>query len=68
MLFRSAVGTALTLQTSLGFLLTAFTIQLVPPLVARVGWPWAFAALALGPAAGIASVRRLRGDGAGPAR
>jgi MFS family permease len=55
-----AVGTALTLQTSLGFLLTAFTIQLVPPLVARVGWPWAFTALALGPAVGIASIRRLR--------
>ena len=55
-----AVGTALTLQTSLGFLLTAFTIQMVPPLVALVGWRWAFTALALGPALGIASIRRLR--------
>lgn len=54
-----AVGTALTLQTSLGFLLTTVTIQLVPPLVAAAGWPWAFAGLALGPAAGIASIRRL---------
>jgi MFS family permease len=35
-----AVGTALTLQTSLGFLLTAGVIQLVPLLEARVGWPW----------------------------
>ena len=54
-----AVGTALTLQTSLGFLLTAVTIQLVPPLAAAAGWPWAFAILALGPVLGIASIRRL---------
>ena len=54
-----AVGTALTLQTSLGFLLTALTIQLVPPLVARVGWQWAFPVLAVGPALGIVSIRRL---------
>lgn len=56
-----AVGTALTLQTSLGFLLTALTIQLVPPLVATVGWQWAFPILAIGPAFGIASIRRLVG-------
>src|SRR5207247_1507105 len=55
-----AVGTALTLQTSLGFLLTMASIQLVPPLVALVGWRWAFAALAIGPALGIASIRRLQ--------
>lgn len=54
-----AVGTALTLQTSIGFLLTAVTIQLIPPLVARVGWEWAFAALALGPVAGIVAIGRL---------
>ena len=54
-----AVGTALTLQTSLGFLLTTITIQLIPPLVAWVGWAWAFPVLALGPALGIASIRRL---------
>lgn len=54
-----AVGTALTLQTSLGFLLTAGVIQLVPQLVASVGWPWAFTMLALGPMVGIASVRAL---------
>ncbi|HYW31869.1 MAG TPA: MFS transporter [Gemmatimonas sp.] len=53
-----AVGTALTVQTCLGFLLTAVTIQLVPPLVELVGWSWAFAALAAGPALGIASIRR----------
>ena len=54
-----AVGTALTLQTSLGFLLTAGAIQLVPVLVGAVGWRWAFAALAVGPALGIASIRAL---------
>ena len=63
-----AVGTALTLQTSLGFLLTAVTIQLVPPLADAVGWRWAFTVLAAGPALGIWSIRRLvalqRGRGA----
>ena len=54
-----AVGTALTLQTSLGFLLTIVTIQLVPLLVQALGWPLAFPVLALGPAAGIAAIRRL---------
>jgi len=54
-----AVGTALTLQTSIGFLLTTITIQLVPPLVQLVGWRWAFPMLAIGPALGIWSIRRL---------
>lgn len=54
-----AVGTALTLQTSFGFLLTAGVIQLVPWLVSCVGWAWAFTVLALGPVVGIASIRRL---------
>ncbi len=56
---QHAVGTALTLQTSIGFLLTTVTIHLVPELVAAFGWPWAFPILALGPAAGIAAIRRL---------
>ena len=54
-------GTALTMQTSLGFLLTLFTIRLVPPLVGWVGWEWAFAVLAIGPAFGLWSMWRLRG-------
>jgi MFS family permease len=54
-----AVGTALTLQTSIGFLLTMATIQLVPVMVTRIGWPWAFTVLALGPACGIAAIARL---------
>ncbi len=55
-----AVGTALTLQTSLGFLLTMVSIQLVPRLVAGAGWRWAFVALAAGPLCGIAAMQRLR--------
>jgi MFS family permease len=54
-----AVGTALMVQTSLGFLLTTLTIQLIPPVVAVVGWRWAFPVLAIGPIAGIAAIRRL---------
>jgi len=54
-----SVGTALMLQTSMGFLLTMVTIQAVPVAVDLVGWRWAFAFLALGPAAGIASIHRL---------
>jgi MFS family permease len=54
-----SVGTALTVQTSLGFLLTTLSIQAVPPLVARVGWAWAFPMLALGPVFGIWSIARL---------
>ncbi len=54
-----AVGTALTVQTSAGFLLTMVSIQLVPPIAAALGWRWAFPVLALGPACGIAAIRRL---------
>lgn len=54
-----AVGTALTIQTSLGFLLTMASIQLIPPLVDVVGWKWAFPVLSIGPAVGIASIRHL---------
>src|SRR5690606_29705007 len=55
-----AVGTALTLQLSLGFLLTTVTIQLVPFLAGALGWAWAFPVLALGPAAGILAMTALR--------
>ncbi len=57
---REYIGTALTLQTSLGFLLTLFTIRLIPPLESAVGWRFAFAFLALGPLVGIWSMWRLR--------
>jgi MFS family permease len=54
-----AVGTALTVQTSMGFLLTMVSIQLIPPLVGVVGWKWVFPVLALGPALGILAIRQL---------
>ena len=54
-----AVGTALTFQTALGFLLTSVTLTAVPYLRDAGGWPLAFGILALGPLAGIAAMRRL---------
>ena len=56
-----AVGTALTIQTSLGFLLTMVTIQGLPIVAETIGWQWSFVLLALGPVAGIGSIRRLVG-------
>ena len=52
-------GTALTLQTAVGFLLTLVTIRLVPELAATTTWRWAFPPLALGPAAGVYAMVRL---------
>lgn len=54
------VGTALTLQTSLGFLLTLFSIRLIPPLVDLVGWQFAFSSLAFGPLIGVWAMLALR--------
>jgi MFS family permease len=54
------MGTVLTLQTSLGFLLTLVTIRLVPALECLLTWRWAFAFLAIGPAVGIWAMLRLR--------
>lgn len=54
------VGTMLTVQTCIGFLLTLLSIQLVPLLVGWVGWQGAFAALAVGPVLGIVAMDRLR--------
>ena len=54
------VGTALTLQTAFGFLLTIATIRLLPVWEAAWGWSWAFAPLAIGPALGTWSMLALR--------
>jgi MFS family permease len=54
------IGTALTIQTSIGFLLTLFTIRLTDALAESWGWSAAFALLALGPAFGVYSMLRLR--------
>jgi MFS family permease len=53
------VGTALTLQTSLGFLLTCVTILGLPTLASHVGWHWAMAPLAIGPALGVWAMQAL---------
>jgi len=55
---RTHVGTALTLQTSAGFLLTMISIKLVP-VFAMGGWKWAFVFLAPGPLLGALAMRRL---------
>ncbi len=54
------VGTMLTVQTCAGFLLTLFTVHLIPPLVAAFGWHIAFAVLAAGPFLGVVAMARLR--------
>jgi len=54
------IGTALTIQTCIGFLITTLTIGLVPVLVAHIGWRYAFAFLAPGPFLGIVAMMRLR--------
>jgi MFS family permease len=54
------VGTALTIQTCLGFALTMLSIWAIPPAVTLVGWRWAFAILAIGPALGVLAMARLR--------
>jgi len=54
------IGTAITLQTCVGFLLTIVTIRLVPVWAGRWGWEFAYVPLAIGPALGILSMLRLR--------
>lgn len=54
------LGTALTIQTCLGFLLTTISIELIPHVERAIGWQYAFAILAPGPALGVISMLRLR--------
>jgi MFS family permease len=53
-------GSALALQTALGFLLTLVTIRGVPLIADELTWRWAFPVLALGPAVGIAAMVALK--------
>jgi MFS family permease len=55
------VGSALALQTALGFLLTAVSIQVLPLVLKGAGWQGAFTLLAVGPALGVVAMLRLRG-------
>jgi MFS family permease len=57
----SYVGSALTFQTAIGFLLTLGSIQLTPLVAEWVGWQWAFAPLAIGPLVGTVAMLTLRG-------
>ncbi|OOK68122.1 putative major facilitator transporter [Mycobacterium kansasii] len=57
---KNLVGTALTAQTAIGFLLTVVAIHLVPLAAQLVGWRYAFLVLAPGPAIGAAAMSALR--------
>ena len=56
---RQYLGTALTMQTCVGFLITTLSISLIPFAVDLLGWRWAFAILAPGPALGTVAMLRL---------
>jgi MFS family permease len=56
---QAYVGTALAFQLAIGFTLTVATIWLIPVLEDAVGWRWAFAFLAPGPALGVLAMTRL---------
>jgi MFS family permease len=56
---RDYVGTAVTVQTAAGFLLTMLTIHLVPGWAASWGWERAYLPLAVGPLLGIVAMMRL---------
>jgi MFS family permease len=57
---RDHVGTALTLQTCVGFLLTMVTIELLPRVAAGMGWQFASLLLVPGPLLGAWAMARLR--------
>src|SRR6185503_5453419 len=56
---RDHVGTALTLQTCVGFLLTMVTIELLPRVAAGTGWQFASLLLVPGPVLGAWAMARL---------
>jgi MFS family permease len=56
---RDHVGTALTIQTSAGFLLTMASIRLLPIAAQAIGWQWVFLCLVPGPVFGVLALRGL---------
>jgi MFS family permease len=57
---RDHVGTALTIQTCSGFLLTMASIRLLPVVAQAVGWQWVFLCLVPGPFLGALALRGLK--------
>jgi MFS family permease len=57
---RDYIGTALTLQTCAGFLLTMVTIELLPRVAEYTGWRWASLLLVPGPLLGAVAMFRLK--------
>ena len=55
---RRYLGTALTAQTAIGFLLTIVTIQAIPLIAAVTGWRYAFLVLAAGPMTALPALNR----------
>lgn len=56
---RQYIGSALTMQTALGFLLTVIAIRTTGAIATAAGWRWAAASMALGPALGIVAMSLL---------
>jgi MFS family permease len=56
---RTHVGTAFTVQTCAGFLLTMASIQLLPLAADAYSWQWAFLLLVPGPLLGALAMRRI---------
>jgi len=52
-------GSLLSLQTSLGFLLTIGTVQATSIVAEQIGWPATLALLSLGPYFGVVAMARL---------
>jgi MFS family permease len=59
---KSYVGTALTCQVAVGFMLTAFSIRFLAAVAGRYGWHWAMASMAVGPLLGIWAMSGLAVD------
>jgi MFS family permease len=57
---KTQVGTALTLQICLGFLLTMVSMRILPAVADSMGWRWAFLLLVPGPLLGAAAMQRLQ--------
>ncbi|MHA2008563.1 MAG: MFS transporter [Promethearchaeota archaeon] len=54
------IGTALAIQTAVGFAITNITIWLLPIIVDLIGWTYGFVFLVFGPVFGIYSLLKLR--------